>query len=147
MGSKWPQMASNISELSGQPSSGNLGPTGYNGGNVIFLCPLQSQQDDNSSGRKTLNIFTFFVCEAGQNMRLPLKVWHMLAIQTIKGPIGAWMAPNHVQWDIVWPYCTVGGLWGPFGPIQSDLGPKARYCSLLWAYFSPFCYPKGPEWP
>ena len=54
-----------------------------------------------------------------------------------------WMAPNIVQWDMVWSYCTSGGLWGAiFGHFGVVLGPIVSGWGLFGAYFSPLWLPK-----
>ena len=53
------------------------------------------------------------------------------------------MAPNIVQWDMVWSYCTSGGLWGAiFGHFGVVLGPIVSGWGLFGAYFSPLWLPK-----
>ena len=55
------------------------------------------------------------------------------------GPIRVWIAPNLEKWDRVLPYCTSGGLWGPFWAISGHLGlilgPRARGWGLCWSLF------------
>ena len=82
----------------------------------------------------------------GKQVNLAQFVTILEPVSPFFGPIGVWIAPNLVKWDRVLPYCTSGGLWGPFWAISGHLGlisgPRARGWVLFGVYFSPIWLPK-----